>query len=112
MHFDSSTAALAFQAQAGDAGAQFRLGVQFLLGDPGEQDLVAAYRWLALAASNCHSGAQRLLVHLEYFRPAPSSESLWHRIRRVLSVRASWLSGHLVGRRRKDSAFNAVVGAV
>lgn len=55
---------LAFQAEGGDAGAQYRLGVLFLLGDSVEQDLEAANRWLTRAAARQYPGALSLAEKL------------------------------------------------
>jgi TPR repeat protein len=55
---------LAFQAEGGDAGAQYRLGVLFLLGDSVEQDLEAASRWLPRAAARQYPGALSLAEKL------------------------------------------------
>lgn len=55
---------LAFQAEGGDAGAQYRLGVLFLLGDSVEQDLEAANRWLTRAAARHYPGALSLAEKL------------------------------------------------
>ena len=55
---------LAFQAEAGDPSAQYRLAVLFLLGESVEQDLNAAYLWMAKAASGRHQGAQMLIASL------------------------------------------------
>jgi TPR repeat protein len=59
---------LAFQAEGGDAGAQYRLGVVFLLGDSVEQDLEAANRWLTRAAARQYPGALALVQILRYAR--------------------------------------------
>src|SRR5258708_40243406 len=55
---------LAFQAEGGDAGAQYRLGGLFLLGDSVEQDLEAANRWLTRAAARQYPGALSLAEKL------------------------------------------------
>jgi hypothetical protein len=55
---------LAFRAEGGDPGAQYSLGVLFLLGEGLEQDLEASYRWLARAACGQHPGAQSLVGKL------------------------------------------------
>jgi TPR repeat protein len=55
---------LAFRAESGDAGAQFQLGMLFLLGEGVEQDLGAAYRWFARAAEANHPGARILVQRL------------------------------------------------
>jgi TPR repeat protein len=55
---------LAFQAEGGDAGAQYRLGVLFLLGDSVEQDLEAGSRWLTRAAARQYPGARALAEKL------------------------------------------------
>jgi TPR repeat protein len=55
---------LAFQAEGGDAGAQYRLGVLFLLGDSVEQDLEVANRWLTRAAALQYPGALSLAEKL------------------------------------------------
>lgn len=64
---------LAFQAESGDAGAQFRLGLLFLLGDKVEQDLEAAHRWMAEAARAGHSGAQILADRLAPYQISRTS---------------------------------------
>jgi len=51
---------LAYQAESGDAQAQYRLGVLFLLGERVEQDLGAARRWFHAAAANGNHGAERI----------------------------------------------------
>jgi len=55
---------LAFQAEAGDPCAQYRIAVLFLLGESVEQDLNAAYLWMGRAASGQHHGAQMLIESL------------------------------------------------
>ena len=65
---------LAFQAQGGDPGAQYQLGVLFLLGDQVEQDPDAAYQWLAKAASVQHAGAQSLIDSVAEWRAAAARE--------------------------------------
>ena len=55
---------LAFRAEGGDAGAQYRLGVIFLLGEAAEQDTEAAYRWLVRAADSGNEGARALVEKL------------------------------------------------
>ena len=55
---------LAFQAEAGDPCAQYRMAVLFLLGESVEQDLNAAYLWMGRAASGQHPGAQALIENL------------------------------------------------
>jgi TPR repeat protein len=55
---------LAFQAESGDACAQYRMATLFMLGETVEQDLNAAYLWMARAASAQHQGAQNLVEHL------------------------------------------------
>jgi len=55
---------LAFRAEGGDAGAQYRLGVIFLLGEAAEQDTEAAYRWLVRAAVAGNEGARALVEKL------------------------------------------------
>ncbi len=62
---------LAFQAEGGDPDAQYRMGVLFVLGESVEQDLNAAYRWIAKAAASQHSGARALLEKLTLFRNQP-----------------------------------------
>jgi len=48
---------LAFRAESGDRGAQFQLGMLFLLGEKVEQDPSAAHRWITRAAEANHPGA-------------------------------------------------------
>jgi hypothetical protein len=55
---------LAFQAEAGDPCAQYRMAVLFLLGESVEQDLNAAYLWMGRAASGQHPGAPALIESL------------------------------------------------
>jgi TPR repeat protein len=55
---------LASRAECGDPGAQYSLGVFFLLGEILEQDLEAAYQWLARAACRQHPQAQSLVGKL------------------------------------------------
>jgi TPR repeat protein len=70
---------LAFQAEGGDSGAQYQLGVLFLLGDQVEQDPDAAYRWLAKAASAQHADAQSLLDKVAQWRAAEApAKSPWY----------------------------------
>jgi TPR repeat protein len=64
---------LAFQAEAGDPCAQYRIAVLFLLGETVEQDLNAAYLWMARAASGQHHGAQMLLENLASYRSLSKS---------------------------------------
>jgi len=73
---------LVFRAESGDVAAQYQLGVRFLLGDSMEQDLEAAYRWLALAAEGLHPDAQKLIVPLEIFRPVRQRERFLKRAMR------------------------------
>jgi TPR repeat protein len=55
---------LTSRAECGDPGAQYSLGVLFLLGEILEQDLEAAYQWLARAACRQHPQAQSLVGKL------------------------------------------------
>jgi TPR repeat protein len=55
---------LASRAEGGDPGAQYSLGVLFLLGEALEQDLDASYQWLARAACGQHAEAQLLVDKL------------------------------------------------
>jgi hypothetical protein len=64
---DSSQYALALQAEAGDASAQYRLGVLFLLGSVINQDTEAACRWLLAAAAGNRRDAQALVERLAPF---------------------------------------------
>jgi TPR repeat protein len=57
---ESTLGELAFQAEGGDAGAQYRLGVLFLLGESVEQDIEAASRWVTRAAASQYPGALAL----------------------------------------------------
>lgn len=61
---DKSVAELAFQADSGDAEAQYCMGLIFLLGESVDQDLDAAYKWMARAASGQHAGAKSLAAKL------------------------------------------------
>lgn len=61
---ETSLGELAFQAEAGDPCAQYRIAVLFLLGESVEQDLNAAYLWMERAASGQHHGAQVLIESL------------------------------------------------
>lgn len=61
---ETSLGELAFQAEAGDPCAQYRIAVLFLLGESVEQDLNAAYLWMGRAASGQHHGAQMLIESL------------------------------------------------
>jgi TPR repeat protein len=64
MQVETSLGGLAFQAEGGDAGAQYRLGVLFLLGESVDQDLEAAYQWLSRAAAGQYPGALLLAEKL------------------------------------------------
>jgi hypothetical protein len=64
MQVETSLGGLAFQAEGGDAGAQYRLGVLFLLGEAVDQDLEAAYQWLSRAAAGQYPGAALLAEKL------------------------------------------------
>ena len=55
---------LAFQAESGDAHAQYQLGVLFLSGERVEQDLDAARRWFHAAAANGNVGAEAMQKRL------------------------------------------------
>jgi TPR repeat protein len=68
MQAESTLGELAFHAEGGDAGAQYRLGVLFLLGQSVEQDLEAAHRWLTRAAANQYPGAFALTEKLAVWR--------------------------------------------
>jgi TPR repeat protein len=68
---ETSLGELAFQAEAGDTGAQYRIAVLFLLGEAVEQDLNAAYLWMKRAASGQHHGAQLLIESLASCRTLP-----------------------------------------
>ena len=63
---------LAFQAEGGDKSAQYRLGILFLLGESVEQDLDAAYRWLAKAGQ--YNGAHLLVERLARYQEARMTE--------------------------------------
>lgn len=63
---------LAFQAEGGDKSAQYRLGILFLLGESMEQDLDAAYRWLAKAGQ--YNEAHLLVEKLAQYRAARMPE--------------------------------------
>jgi hypothetical protein len=64
MQAETDLGGLAFEAEGGDAGAQYRLGLLFLLGDLVEQDLEAANRWLTRAAVRQYPGAVSLAEKL------------------------------------------------
>jgi hypothetical protein len=66
MQAETTLADLAFQAEGGDAGAQYRLGVLFLLGESVEQDLQGAHRWLTRAAERQYPGALALTEKLAH----------------------------------------------
>jgi hypothetical protein len=70
MQDGTSPCELAFHAENGDPGAQYRLGVLFMLGEQVEQDPEAAYQWLTRAAAAQHSGAQSLVEKLALWRRA------------------------------------------
>jgi TPR repeat protein len=78
---------LAFRAECGDAGAQFQLGMLFLLGERVEQNLESAHRWIARAAEANHPSARILAQRLAAIHPEKPSEPIgaWSRLgRRVL----------------------------
>jgi TPR repeat protein len=95
---------LALQAEGGDPGAQYSLGVLFLLGEGLEQDLEASYQWLARAACGQHPAAQSLVEKLvprhfvansrEQGTDIPQRTSIYDAIVRCLRRRAwsSWSS--------------------
>ena len=66
---DKSLAELAFQADSGDADAQYCVGLVFLLGESVDQDFVAAYHWMARASAGGHIGAKSLAARLLQVRP-------------------------------------------
>ena len=70
---ETSLGELAFQAEAGDPCAQYRIAVLFLLGESVEQDLKAAYLWMERAASGQHHGAQMLIESLASCRTLSKS---------------------------------------
>lgn len=51
---------LAYQAESGDAQAQYRLGVLFLVGERVDQDMQAAGRWFQSSAANGNNAASRI----------------------------------------------------
>jgi hypothetical protein len=55
---------LALRAECGDPEAQYSMGVHCLLGEVLQQDLQAAYQWLARAACGEHPAAQSLVGKL------------------------------------------------
>jgi len=69
---DINLGELAFQAEAGNPDAQYRMGVLFLLGESVEQDLNAAYLWMARAAAAQHQSALSLMNKLARCRPTPA----------------------------------------
>jgi len=87
---ESSLGDLAFQAEAGDACAQYRIAVLFLLGESVEQDLSAAYLWMGRAASGQHHGAQMLIESLAsccaLSKPTKKAHRFPMRIERVARV--------------------------
>ena len=87
---ETSLGELAFQAEAGDPCAQYRIAVLFLLGESVEQDLNAAYLWMGRAASGQHHGAQILIESLASCRtlpkPARRAETQLGRVTRVLAA--------------------------
>jgi TPR repeat protein len=104
MHIYSKPWELAFQGECGDADAQFELGIRFLLGESMVQDPEAAYRWLALAATNEHPGAQRLLVHLGFFCPIKPRDTLSQRVTRCMGAQLHAIADFLTMCRRKAEA--------
>lgn len=57
---------LTIQAERGEIGAQYSLGVLFLLGEGVKQDLEIAYHWLSRAASE-NKAAQSLVAKVAVF---------------------------------------------
>lgn len=55
---------LTVEAEAGNAEAQYRLGVLLILGTSGEQNRDAAQRWLIRASANGYPGARELAIKL------------------------------------------------
>lgn len=66
---DQSLAELAFQADTGDPHAQYCVGLVFLLGESVDQDLDAAYKWMARASAGGHAGAKSLAARLLQVHP-------------------------------------------
>jgi hypothetical protein len=88
---------LAFQAEAGDPCAQYSMAAMFLLGESVEQDLNAAYLWMARAASGQHRGAQMLIESLALCRAQAKSTKkagrlpiLAERATRVVATSMVW----------------------
>jgi TPR repeat protein len=65
---------LAYRAESGDAQAQYRLGILFLVGERVEQDLGAAGRWFHASAANGNNVAEKMnqLLTAASKAPAPS----------------------------------------
>ncbi|MBB6143613.1 TPR repeat protein [Silvibacterium bohemicum] len=83
MQAETNLGDLAFQAEGGDASAQYRLGVLFLLGESVEQDLQAGHRWLTKAAENQYPGAVLLtkkLANCDHIESASEERSISARI--------------------------------
>lgn len=64
------------QAERGEAGAQYSLGVLFLLGEGVKQDLEIAYHWLSGAASQ-NQNAQMLIAKVALQRPILEELPRW-----------------------------------
>ena len=64
---------LAFQAESGDAQAQYRMGVLFLLGERVQQDLGAAARWFRTSAGSGNSAAEDVARVLPDLPASPSA---------------------------------------
>jgi len=84
----STRSHLAFKAEGGDADAQYRLGVLFLLGEDVAQDPEAAWRWLDCAARGNHSSARLLIGHLGAFAPPVPDAHVMPRAR--IRAAAQW----------------------
>lgn len=80
---------LAFQAEKGNAAAQYCLGVLFLLGDSFEQNPEAAYKWLAKAAAAQFPDAQLLVDRLSPFCASSTPKAGW--LERVKRMRSGFL---------------------
>jgi len=88
----TSLGELAFQAERGDAEAQYCLGVLFLLGDSVEQNPEAAYKWLAKAAAAQSSEAQSLVDRLTPFGASSRPKTGWpQNVKRVWNKLAAML---------------------
>ena len=54
---NASLSLVANDAEAGNAEAQFNLGISYYNGDGGPQDFLSAYAWFGVASTQGHEGA-------------------------------------------------------